>query len=111
MKAVAQEPPDEAAAARLSRAPYYNTLLRTTCVATMLSGGHAPNALPQTARANVNCRIFPGENPEEVRKTLERVAADPKVSVTLVAQVGSDGKITPLVTVPPSALLPEVVKQ
>ncbi len=110
LKAVAQEPPDEAAAARLSRAPYYNTLLRTTCVATMLSGGHAPNALPQTARANVNCRIFPGENPEEVRKTLERVAADPKVSVTLVAQTGPDGKTTPLVTVPPSALLPEVVK-
>jgi acetylornithine deacetylase/succinyl-diaminopimelate desuccinylase-like protein len=110
LKAVAQEPPDEAAAARLSRAPYYNTLLRTTCVATMLSGGHAPNALPQTARANVNCRIFPGENPEEVRKTLERVAADPKVSVTLVAQTGPDGKVTPLVTVPPSALMPEVVK-
>jgi len=110
LKAVAQEPPDEAAAARLSRAPYYNTLLRTTCVATMLSGGHAPNALPQTARANVNCRIFPGENPEEVRKTLERVAADPKVSVTLVPQTGSDGKVTPMVTVPPSALLPEVVK-
>jgi acetylornithine deacetylase/succinyl-diaminopimelate desuccinylase-like protein len=110
LKAVAQEPPDEAAAARLSRAPYYNTLLRTTCVATMLSGGHAPNALPQTARANVNCRIFPGENPEDVRKTLERVAADPKVSVTLVAQTGPDGKVTPLVTVPPSALLPEVVK-
>jgi acetylornithine deacetylase/succinyl-diaminopimelate desuccinylase-like protein len=110
LKAVAQEPPDEAAAARLSRAPYYNTLLRTTCVATMLSGGHAPNALPQTARANVNCRIFPGENPEEVRKTLERVAADPKVSVTLVPQTGADGKVTPMVTVPPSALLPEVVK-
>ena len=54
--------------------PYYNSLLHTTCVATMLSGGHAPNALPQTARANVNCRIFPGEDPEEVHKTLERVA-------------------------------------
>ena len=110
LKAVARETPDEAAAARLSRAPYYNTLLRTTCVATMLSGGHAPNALPQTARANINCRIFPGENPEDVRKTLERVAADPKVSVTLLAQTGLDGKPTPLVTVPPSALLPEAVK-
>ena len=110
LKAVAKEPPDEAAAARLSQAPYFNTLLRTTCVATMLSGGHAPNALPQTARANVNCRIFPGEDPEEVRKTLERVAADPKVSVTMVAQAGADGKPSPVVTVPPSALLPEVVK-
>ncbi|HEX3543751.1 MAG TPA: M20/M25/M40 family metallo-hydrolase [Candidatus Acidoferrum sp.] len=109
LKAVAKDPPDQAAAARLAREPYYNTLLRTTCVATMLSGGHAPNALPQTARANVNCRIFPGENPEDVRKTLERVAADPKVSVTLVPQLGTDGKPVPAVTVPPSALLPEVV--
>jgi len=109
LKAVAKDPPDQAAAARLSREPYYNTLLRTTCVATMLSGGHAPNALPQTARANVNCRIFPGEDPEDVRKTLERVAADSKVSVTLVPQLGADGKPVPTVTVPPSALLPEVV--
>ena len=109
LKAVAKDPPEQAAAARLSREPYYNTLLRTTCVATMLSGGHAPNALPQTARANVNCRIFPGEDPEDVRKTLERVAADPKVSVTLVPQLGTDGKPVPTVTVPPSALLPEVV--
>src|SRR6267378_2678222 len=61
MKAVAQQPPDTVATQRLSAMPYYNSLLRTTCVATMLSGGHAPNALPQTARANVNCRIFPGE--------------------------------------------------
>jgi acetylornithine deacetylase/succinyl-diaminopimelate desuccinylase-like protein len=110
LKAVANDPPDQAAAARLSREPYYNTLLRTTCVATMLSGGHAPNALPQTARANVNCRIFPGEDPQEVRKTLERVAADSKVSVTLVPQLGADGKPVPTVTVPPSALLPEVVR-
>jgi acetylornithine deacetylase/succinyl-diaminopimelate desuccinylase-like protein len=110
LKAVAKDPPDEAAAARLSQSPYFNTLLRTTCVATMLSGGHAPNALPQTARANVNCRIFPGEDPEEVRKTLERVAGDPKVSVTMVQQLGPDGKPSKIVTVPPSALLPEVVK-
>jgi acetylornithine deacetylase/succinyl-diaminopimelate desuccinylase-like protein len=110
LKAVAKNPPDPAAVARLSREPYYNTLLRTTCVATMLSGGHAPNALPQTARANVNCRIFPGDEPEEVRRTLERVAADSKVSVTLVPQLGADGKPVPTVTVPPSALLPEVVK-
>jgi acetylornithine deacetylase/succinyl-diaminopimelate desuccinylase-like protein len=110
LKAVAKDPPDQAAATRLSREPYYNTLLRTTCVATMLSGGHAPNALPQTARANVNCRIFPGEDPQEVSKTLERVAADPKVTVTLVPQRGADGQPVPTVTVPPSALLPEVVK-
>jgi acetylornithine deacetylase/succinyl-diaminopimelate desuccinylase-like protein len=111
LKAVAKEPTDEAAAARLSAAAaYYNTLLRTTCVATMLSGGHAPNALPQMARANVNCRIFPGQDPEEVRKTLERVAADPKVSVSIVPQLDAAGKPVAAVTVPPSALLPEVTK-
>src|SRR5215468_10216319 len=58
-RAVTKEPPDLNAAARLSQSPYYNSLLHTTCVATLLSGGHAPNALPQMARANVNCRIFP----------------------------------------------------
>src|ERR1700675_2828364 len=110
LKAVAKDPPDQAAAAHLSREPYYNTLLRTTCVATMLSGGHAPNALPQTARANVNCRIFPGEDPEEVRKTLERVANDPKVRISVVPQLTPDGKVVPVLPVPPSPLLPEVTQ-
>jgi len=110
MQAVAKEPPDPAAIRRLSESPYYNSLLHTTCVATMLSGGHAPNALPQTARANVNCRIFPGEDPEEVRKTLEKVANDPKVRITAVAQVSPDGKVQPIVAVPPSPLLPEVTQ-
>lgn len=109
LRGAAKQPPDAAAVSRLSAVPYYNSLLRTTCVATMLTGGHAPNALPQTARANVNCRIFPGEDPEEVRKTLERVAADPKVSVSLVSQRSVDGKPLPIVAVPPSPLLPEVV--
>lgn len=109
MRAVAKEPPDAKAIGRLSQNPYFNSLLHTTCVATMLSGGHAPNALPQTARANVNCRIFPGEEPAEVRKTLERVANDPKVSITEVRQAGPDGTTIPAVNVPPSPLLPEVV--
>jgi acetylornithine deacetylase/succinyl-diaminopimelate desuccinylase-like protein len=115
MKVIAMYPPPpdaaqlHAAEQRLSASPYYNSLLHTTCVATMLSGGHAPNALPQTARANVNCRIFPGEDPEEVRKALERVANDPKVTVTVVAQRSADGKIVPVVGVPPSPLLPEVM--
>src|SRR5256885_7124491 len=104
MKAIAKQPPDPAAVRRLSEVPYYNSLLHTTCVATMLSGGHAPNALPQTARANVNCRIFPGEDPEEVRRTLERVASDPQVRITTVSQLAPDGKGVP---VPPSPLLPE----
>jgi acetylornithine deacetylase/succinyl-diaminopimelate desuccinylase-like protein len=110
MKAVAKEPPDAAAARRLSESGYYNSLLHTTCVATMLSGGHAANALPQTARANVNCRIFPGEDPQEILKTLERVANDPKVRITIVSQTGPDGKAVPVVPVPPSPLLPEVTK-
>jgi acetylornithine deacetylase/succinyl-diaminopimelate desuccinylase-like protein len=110
MRGATKEPPDPEAIARLSRNPYFNSLLRTTCVATMLAGGHAPNALPQMARANVNCRIFPGENPEDVRKTLEKVANDPKVSITEVQQIGPDGKPVPAVNVPPSPLLPEVVQ-
>jgi len=110
MKAIAKQPPDPAAVRRLSEVPYYNSLLHTTCVATMLSGGHAPNALPQTARANVNCRIFPGEDPEEVHKALERVSNDPKVKISVVAQLTPDGKVVPVVPVPPSPLLPEVTQ-
>jgi acetylornithine deacetylase/succinyl-diaminopimelate desuccinylase-like protein len=109
LKAVAKQPPDPAAVQRLSAIPYYNSLMRTTCVATMLSGGHAPNALPQTARANVNCRIFPGEDPQEVLHTLERVANDPKVKITIVPQLDPAGKVAPVVAVPPSPLLPEVI--
>src|SRR5437899_2983974 len=110
MKAVAKQPPDPTAVQRLSAVPYYNSLLHTTCVATMLSGGHAPNALPQTARANINCRIFPGEDPEEVRKTLERVANDPKVRISIVPQRTTDGKKVTIGAVPPSPLLPEVTQ-
>ena len=110
MKAVAKEPPDTAAVRRLSENAYFNSLLHTTCVATMLSGGHAPNALPQTARANVNCRIFPGEDPQEILKTLQRVANDAKVKISIVAQTNPDGKVVPVVPVPPSPLLPEVTK-
>ena len=108
MKSVAKQPPDPAAVHRLSQSPYFNSLLHTTCVATLLSGGHAANALPQTARANVNCRIFPGEDPQEILKTLERVTNDPKVKISIVSQRGPDGKVVPVVPVPPSPLLPEV---
>jgi acetylornithine deacetylase/succinyl-diaminopimelate desuccinylase-like protein len=108
LSGASKDPPDQAAVKRLSANPYYNSLLHTTCVATMLSGGHAPNALPQTARANVNCRVFPGEDPEEVRTTLERVAADPKLKISYVTQRSADGKIVPIVAVPPSPLLPEL---
>ncbi|MGQ0560774.1 MAG: M20/M25/M40 family metallo-hydrolase, partial [Gemmatimonadota bacterium] len=77
---------DDATMARLSRqSPYYNALLRTTCVATMLEGGHAENALPQMARATVNCRLLPGEQPEAVHATLTRVVANDKVKITPIA--------------------------
>jgi acetylornithine deacetylase/succinyl-diaminopimelate desuccinylase-like protein len=111
LRGAAKEPADPDSIKRLSNNPYYNSLLHTTCVATMLSGGHAPNALPQTARANVNCRIFPGEDPERVRKTLEHVAADPKVNITVVPQRTADGQIIPIVTVPPSPLLKLIARR
>jgi acetylornithine deacetylase/succinyl-diaminopimelate desuccinylase-like protein len=109
LRAAAKQPPETSAIQHLTNMPYYNSLLRTTCVATMLTGGHAPNALPQMARATVNCRIFPGEDPQEVRLTLERVVHDAKLTVTLVDEKTSDGQSIPVLTVPPSPLLPELV--
>ncbi|MGE0621610.1 MAG: M20/M25/M40 family metallo-hydrolase [Pseudomonadales bacterium] len=82
--AILRDPPDADALTRISNDPSLNAMLRTTCVATMLEAGHAPNALPQRAAANVNCRIFPGHTQEAVRRTLEEVVADPEVSVTFV---------------------------
>jgi acetylornithine deacetylase/succinyl-diaminopimelate desuccinylase-like protein len=81
MISVASGHPDPAAVARLSAKPVYNAQLRTTCVATLLEGGHADNALPQKAQANVNCRVLPGESIDEVQKTLVRVVADDQISV------------------------------
>jgi acetylornithine deacetylase/succinyl-diaminopimelate desuccinylase-like protein len=86
MKAIAIDDKDAAAAARLSASPFYNAQLRTTCVPTMLEAGHAENALPQTARAIVNCRILPEETPEQTRETLARVIADPAVKIAPVQQ-------------------------
>jgi acetylornithine deacetylase/succinyl-diaminopimelate desuccinylase-like protein len=71
---------------RLSANPVYNAQLRTTCVATMLEGGHAYNALPQVARATVNCRIMPGEPVDEVKATLVRVLADDQIAVTQMGE-------------------------
>jgi acetylornithine deacetylase/succinyl-diaminopimelate desuccinylase-like protein len=83
MAAFAANPSDSQAAATLAAAdPAWNAILRTTCVATMIDGGHATNALPQRARANVNCRIFPGTSVEQVRQAIEAVAADPQVKVS-----------------------------
>ena len=82
MRAVGAGTADAAAIARLSKTPLYNSLLRTTCVATMLEAGHAQNALPQSAKATVNCRMLPGEDPAAVEKTLIRVVADTAVHLT-----------------------------
>src|SRR5580704_9990180 len=110
MKAAAQPSPDTAVLVRLSENEFYNAILRTTCVATMLSGGHAPNALPQTARANVNCRILPGEDPNKIKETLIKVVDDPKINVTFVEQRDADGNLIPPELVPPSPLRPELMK-
>ena len=82
MRAILSQPPDDDAVARLSLQPMDNAKLRTTCVATRLDAGHANNALPQSAEANVNCRILPGHTREEIRQTLIRIFADPKVAVS-----------------------------
>jgi acetylornithine deacetylase/succinyl-diaminopimelate desuccinylase-like protein len=82
MRAVAAGTATPAAIARLSTTPLYNALMRTTCVATMLNGGHAPNALPQTATATVNCRMLPGDDPAAVENALVRVIADTSVHLT-----------------------------
>jgi len=83
MRAVAKNPKDAAAAARLAAQPSYNSIMRTTCVATELAGGHAPNALPQRASANVNCRILPGHTAAEVQKAIASALADPEIHVSL----------------------------
>jgi acetylornithine deacetylase/succinyl-diaminopimelate desuccinylase-like protein len=111
MNAILRAPADAAAAGRLSQDPRYNSMLRTTCVATRLSAGHANNALPQTAQAIVNCRILPGHSPEETRQTLIRVFADPKVGVRYLDGKGEPGQAPqsrgfPAVLPPPEVLRP-----
>lgn len=100
MRAVAADPPDSAAAARLSQTPYYNALVRTTCTATRLQAGHADNALPQTARATVNCRILPGEPIDAVESTLNAVLGDARIRITRKREPTAS---------PPSPLRPEVM--
>ncbi len=100
MRAVVTHPGDSAAAATLAAVPRYNAMLRTTCVATRLAGGHANNALPQTATANVNCRVLPGTAPQAIRDTLLRVLADSAIHVS------SAPEATPAA---PSPLRPELM--
>jgi acetylornithine deacetylase/succinyl-diaminopimelate desuccinylase-like protein len=88
MRAIVATPPDLAAAARLSAEPSFNSNFRTTCVATRLNAGVANNALPQTAQAIVNCRIFPGHSPEEIRQKLIGIFGDSKLTVKYVSDSG-----------------------
>lgn len=100
MKGVLKSPPDETALKTLSESPFYNAILRTTAVATMLEAGHAENALPQTARAVVNCRILPGQSPDEVQNTLKHVLADDRITIT---------PLKPAKPSPASPLTPEIL--
>jgi acetylornithine deacetylase/succinyl-diaminopimelate desuccinylase-like protein len=87
MRTLANDSADTKAAAVLSQDPRLNAMLRTTCVATLLDAGHASNALPQRARATINCRIFPGVSIESVRQTLVTILADPKINVAAIEPI------------------------
>jgi acetylornithine deacetylase/succinyl-diaminopimelate desuccinylase-like protein len=103
MTAFAKNPKDMAAADTIATDPSFNAMLHTTCIPTLLDAGHANNALPQRARANINCRIFPGESVEEVRAKLEQLVADSQVKVTTLE------KRSDVVKAPPP-LTPQVLK-
>lgn len=101
MKALVADPADRSSIATVTADPRYNSMLRTTCVPTGLAGGHATNALPQLAEANINCRIYPEEGAEQVRDSLARVIGDTAVQVAIRSQRPPS---------PATALLPEVMQ-
>jgi acetylornithine deacetylase/succinyl-diaminopimelate desuccinylase-like protein len=96
MTAVGKNPEDRAALDMLAADPSYNNLLRTTCVATQLDAGHAPNALPQSAKAILSCRIMQGTTPEQVKEALDKAIADDQVKVEIVRR--RDGSKPPALT-------------
>lgn len=98
MIALANDPKDIDDARIVESDPGYNGMLHTTCVATMMQAGHATNALPQRATANVNCRIFPGTTPEQVRQTLVQLVQDPKVAITMAPARSPIAKVPPPLT-------------
>ncbi len=111
MKGILKTPPNAKAIVQLSAIPKYNATMRTTCVATRLSGGHANNALPQTATANVNCRILPSHTREETRLQLIQIFNDPKVSVRYVADNREVVDQAPDAKgLPPTELQPQVMQ-
>lgn len=116
MKQIAADSGDWVAAERLAAAlPFYNALLRTTATATMISGGHAENALPQIATAIVNCRILPEENPNDIEAALKKAVADDKITITRVEPAKSapsspvDQRIFDLVSKAGRELWPDAV--
>jgi acetylornithine deacetylase/succinyl-diaminopimelate desuccinylase-like protein len=96
INALLADPTDAKAYAAVSADPSLNAILHTTCVATELAAGHATNALPQRATANVNCRIFPGVSTEAVRQVLVNIVDDPEITVTIPNSRGPLAKPTPL---------------
>lgn len=95
MKSLASDPNNSSAADRLSARTDLNAVIRTTCVATMLSAGEAENALAQQARATIQCRLIPGDKPEDIRRTLVGIIADPRVTVRLDRPVNPAPETTP----------------
>lgn len=109
-KAILQTPPNQAAIERLSKDPIHNSTLHTTCVATRLFAGHANNALPGMAQANVNCRILPGHSIEDARRDLVRIFGDDKLTVKYVDNAGNVTDTGPSRSaLAPAALKPEVL--
>jgi len=100
MRRVLADPTDTEAVRHLAQEPGYNSRLRTSCVATLLEGGHAPNALPQRATANVNCRILPNEDPQAVLTRLREAAGDAEVTVEMDGNARNS---------PASPLTPEIL--
>jgi acetylornithine deacetylase/succinyl-diaminopimelate desuccinylase-like protein len=96
MRAFAANPADPKAIATLAADPSMVGKIGTTCVATMINGGHALNALPQRATANVNCRIFPGHKPADIMAELKRVAAEPAVTFTDVTEGAVPNDASPM---------------
>jgi acetylornithine deacetylase/succinyl-diaminopimelate desuccinylase-like protein len=107
MKALLRNENDAAAAAIVARDPRYNSMLRSTCVATMLNGGHASNALPQTAEVGINCRILPDADPAEIRAAIVKAFADTSLEVTGGGQGGRGGGQRTMVE--PSPIGPEIL--
>ncbi|HEX4970168.1 MAG TPA: M20/M25/M40 family metallo-hydrolase [Steroidobacteraceae bacterium] len=96
MSAIAKNPEDEAALQHVMQDPSYNAVVHTTCVATQMQGGHAPNALPQRATITLSCRVMQGTTPEQVKETLEKAIGDDQVKVAIVRR--RDGSSAPPLT-------------